>query len=159
MGSTPLPSGALAQQVAEALSNGTVLGDILGYTEIDYEAVYALGHGLYTHARYLDAAKAFGFLVMHNPYERRFVSAYAGALQMLKRYPDAITYHSMASVMDLSDPRPTFHTAECLTALGLTAEAKQALGFVLAQCTQPEQSTLKTRAQALLELLEQPSVG
>jgi len=152
---TAISGDALAGQMVDVLSNGGTLGEILDYTERDYEAVYTLGHGFYKNARYLDAAKAFGFLVIHNPYERRFVGAYAGALQMLKRYEDAITYHSLASVMDLSDPVPTFHTAECLMALGQATDAKQALGYVLAQCTLPERAALKGRAQALLELLAQ----
>lgn len=155
MTATQVSGDVLAQQVAELLGNGGTLGDVFGFTETDYEAVYALGHTMYTGGRYLDAVKAFGFLVMHDPYERRFVSAYASALQMLKRYQDAIAYHSMASVMDLSDPVPTFHTAECLMALGMRAEAQQALGFVIAQCNGPERAELKVRAQALLDLLHQ----
>lgn len=156
MAAQQVSGDVLAQQVAELLGNGGTLGDIVGFDQTDYEAVYALGHTMYTGARYLDAVKAFGFLVMHDPYERRFVSAYASALQMLKRYQDAIAYHSMASVMDLSDPLPTFHTAECLVALGMRAEAQQALGFVIAQSGAPERAALKVRAQALLDLLQPP---
>jgi type III secretion system low calcium response chaperone LcrH/SycD len=155
MSGATIAGDVLASQVAASLANGGVLGDVLGYSETDYEAVYALGHGLYANARYLDAAKAFGFLVMSNPYERRFVTAYAGSLQMLKQYRDAIAYHSMASVMDLSDPAPTFHTAECLMALGMRTEAAQAFGFVLKQCSRPAQAALKDRAQALLQLMQQ----
>ena len=91
---------------------------------------------------------------MSDPYERRFVNAFAAALQMLEQYKDAISHYTTASIMDLSDPAPTFHIAECLIPLGMVTEARRALGFVLAQCTRPNHAALKERARALLELLD-----
>lgn len=143
----------LPEKVAALLADGMSLGDMYGYTETDYEAIYALGHHLYEQQRYLDAAKAFGYLVIHNQLERRYVNAFASSLQMLKMYRDAIQFYCMASVMDLEDPLPTFHTAECMIALGMTLEARQALELVVKQSEAPVRAELKQRAQALLELL------
>lgn len=157
MSARTFQTDVLSSQVAEALAYGATLGELRGYTDEECEGVYVLGHRSYANARYLDALKAFGFLVMNNPYERRFVRAYASTLHMLMRYEDAIAYYSMASAMDMRDPVPTFHTAECLLALRMVAEAKQALGFVESQCTQPHQMALKERAMALLKLLSTPS--
>lgn len=148
---------SLAEQALELLSHGTGLGDIMGYSETEYEALYALGHNHYSQERYLDALKCFGFLVAHNTMERRYLSAFACTLQMLKRYREAIQYHSVASVMDLEDPLPTFHTAECFVALEMHQEAREALKLVLAQCDPPQWSELQERSQALLALL--PAAG
>jgi type III secretion system low calcium response chaperone LcrH/SycD len=144
---------ALVTQVTEVFANGGTLGDLFDYDDRDYEAVYALGHSFYAQARYLDALKAFAFLVMNNPYEKRFVNAYASSLQMLERYDDAIGFYSLASVMDIADPKPTFHTAECLLAKGRIEEATDALNIVIKQCKDPALDALKARAEALLGLL------
>lgn len=144
---------ALIAQVTDVFANGGMLGDLCDYDEQDYEAVYALGHSFYAQARYLDALKAFAFLVMNNAYEKRFVNAYASSLQMLGRYDDAIGFYSLASVMDIADPKPTFHTAECLLAQGRIEEASEALNIVVKQCKAPTLDALKARAEALLNLL------
>ena len=81
------------------------------------------------------------------------MTAFAACMQMLQQYKDAIQYYSMASVLDLQDPLPTFHTAECFIALQLPEEAREALALVVAQCQSPQWQTLRQRAQALLELL------
>ncbi|MBS1196637.1 MAG: CesD/SycD/LcrH family type secretion system chaperone [Proteobacteria bacterium] len=150
---------ALFEQVGDAVLNGVPLGTIMGYDDKDYEAVYALGHGFYSQARYLDALKAFAFLVIHQPLERRYNNAYASCLQMQKRYEDAIAFYSLATVMDLDDPAPTFHTAECLIALGHLEDAADALSIVVGKCELPEQAALKSRAEALLGLLKAPQTA
>lgn len=143
----------LIAQITEAFSSGGTLGNLVGYDDQDYEAVYVLGHSFYSQARYMDALKAFAFLVMNNPIEKRFANAYASSLQMLKRYEDAIAFYSLGSIMDIADPRPTFHTAECLIALSRIEEGAEALNIVISQCKSAEQDPLKERATALLDLL------
>lgn len=144
----------LAGQIADLLMSGGTIGSIYDYTEQDYEVLYALGHSLYAQGRYVDAAKAFGFLVMHNHLEKRYVSAFASSLQMARRYEQAVQYYTLASAMDMSDPVPTFHTAECLMALGRLGDAREALGFVVAQSSDAAHQSLGERAQALLAMLE-----
>ena len=148
------PAGELAQQVAELLHAGGTLGDLLNYTEQDYELLYSFGHSLYSQARYMDAVKVFGYLTMHNHLEFRYAFAYASSLQMIKKYEDAIQFYTMASVMDMSDPLPTFHTCECMLAIGNIDDAKQGLEMVVGQCKTDEQQPLKSRAQALLDLIQ-----
>ena len=155
-GRDPADVDALVQRVNDHLGGGGILGDLFDYNERDYEAVYALGHGFYAQARYFDALKAFGFLVMNNPLERRYVNAYASCQQMRKQYDDALAFYALATVMDIADPRPVFHSAECLIALGRIDEALDALGIVIAQSEAPQQQALKSRAQALHDLLKSP---
>lgn len=154
------PLDQLAEQVSTLLMNGGTLGDTFDYDEKDYEVLYALGHGLYSQGRYVDAMKAFGYLVVHNHLEKRFMNAFASSLQMIKSYEEAIKYYSLASVMDMTDPGPTFHSCECLLALGQTDDALQGLALVIAQCDSQEQyAPMKTRAQALLALLDSQSAA
>ena len=149
----------MSEQLVEMMASGMTLGSIFNYTDEDYEVVYALGHNLYSQGRYLDAMKAFSFLVMHNQFERRFYTAMASSLQMLKMYNDAIQFYSMASVMDLSDPLPTYHTAECMIPLGMYIEARQALELVIQQSQTKEFEALLERAETMLALLKKGHLG
>lgn len=157
---TPTPSDVppetLAVQILDHLARGGVLGDLLDMDERDYELLYALGHDMYTQGKYEDAVNLFGFLVMRNHQERRFIMAYAAALQMTRDYVNAISLYTLASVLDLRDPQPGFYTCECLIGLGLKNEACQGLAIVVRQCGNAH-AGLRDRAQALLDLLSPPS--
>lgn len=148
---------SLPEKVGELLAQGATLGWIQNYDEADYEALYALGHNLYSQARYQDAVRIFGFLVLQNHLEPRYMNAYASSLQMVGNYLEAIKSYSIASLMDMEDPLPTFHTAECMLALNMVTEAREALGFVISQCKAPQYAPLQARAEAMLALLQSPT--
>lgn len=154
-----VPVDKLADQIGELLLAGGTLGSVYDYTDQDYEVLYALGHSLYSQGRYQDAVKAFGFLVMHNHLEPRFMNAFAASLQMVKSYEEALQYYTLASVMDMSDPAPTFHSCECLLALGRVDEAREGLEMVINQCKTPAQEPLKARALALRDLIARQAAG
>lgn len=142
-------------KLSEMFAQGLTMGDVMGYDDRDYAAVYALGHQLYTQERYEDAMRAFGFLALHDHLEPKYMMAYASALQMMKRYAEALTYYSSASLFDLTDPVPTFHSAECMIALGHGMDARAALNMVIRDCAdRPEYAELRTRAHLLLELID-----
>ena len=143
----------LAEQITDLFMAGGTLGDVYDYSSQDYEVLYALGHSLYSQARYFDAFKVFGFLMAHNHLEPKYIVAFASSLQMLKKFEEALVYYSLASVMDMSDPRPTFHSAECLLALGRTAEAIDGFRMVVKQARDDKYPELKARAQTLLDLV------
>lgn len=135
------------------LTQGGTLGELRGLTAKEYEAMFLVGHTLYGQKKYQDAEQVFAFLVMNNPYERRFAQALGSAKQMLGQYADAIGYYAIASMMEMTDPVPTFHTAECLAALGKRDDAKDALEIVVKHCQRPQHAQLKQRASAMLEIL------
>ena len=146
---------AFAAQVMELFGNGGTLKDVGGYTEREFEALYAMGYNLYNQAKYGDALLVFGFLLMHDQFGRKYYKAMGSCQQMLKRYEDAIRNYSMASLLDLQDPEPTFHTAECMVALGMVQEAREALDMVERQTRdKPERKAMHDRAEAMLKLLE-----
>lgn len=136
-------------QIFEFFSKGGTLGSARSFDAAHYEALYALGHNLYSASRYEDALQVFAFLSRHNHLEPRYLNAYAGSLQMVKSYAEAITFYSLASLMDIDNPLPTYHTAECMLALGWVTEAQQALDFVLSQSDASEYAELHSMAQAM----------
>jgi len=149
----------LEEQVRELLSNGATLGWMNHYDDAEYEALYTLGHNLYEQCRYPDAVRIFAFLVLQNHLEPRYMNAYASSLQMVGNYLEAIKCYSTASLMDMEDPLPTFHTAECMLALDMVTQAREALGYVISQCKAPQYADLKARAVALQALVSAPAAG
>lgn len=144
-----------AIRLHHALMHGETLGYLHGLDEHDHETLYAVALEFYNQARYDEALTLFRFLMTLNHLEERYIGAYAACLQMHKEYEQALVYYSMASVFDLSDPKPTFHTCECLIALGRIDEAHEGLGMVIEQCVEPHHEALARRAQALRDLIEQ----
>lgn len=152
-GGAPLDAEAFAAALSEHLLQGGTLGDLHGFSEQDYEAMYTVGHGMYSQQRYDDALKVFRLLVACDPMDRRFHQAVASSLQMTGEFELAIGSYSMASIMNINDPVPTFHTAECLAALGRVADAREALAIVIEQSSDPAYGPLRIRAEGLLTLL------
>jgi type III secretion system low calcium response chaperone LcrH/SycD len=149
-----VPIETLAAQVRDLLMQGGNIGMTLNYEEQDYELLYTLGHTAYEQARYNDAVKVFGYLVLLNQFEARYTNALASSLHMCKNYAEAMKYYTLVSVMDMTDPLPTFHTCECMLAMGMLKETREGLVIVISQCKDASREPLKARAQAMLELLD-----
>jgi len=146
----------VAAQVVDVFSHGATLKAVHGYTDEEFDALYALGYNFYNQGKFAEALQAFGFLLMHDQMERKYYKAFASCQQMLKRYEEAVRNYSMASILDMTDPEPTFHTAECMVALNMPEEAKQALGFVIKDTEgRPEYAAMAERAKAMIQVLEQ----
>lgn len=142
------------EAMALHLAGGGTLGDLRGLTEGHYEAIYASGYAQYNAGRFDQAEKVFQFLSMNQPYDRRFPMALASVKQVKGDYREAIGYYGMASVLDMMDPVPLFHSAECLAALGQTDDAVEALGFVIRNANRPETASYRQRAEAMIGILK-----
>lgn len=147
----------LVDSTVRALSSGVTLGDVRGFDARHYEAAYAAGYTQYNAGRYEQAEKVFQFLVAHNPYDRRFTLALGSVKQVRGQYADALGYYGLCSSLDMMDPVPVLHMAECLIGLGKADDAREALGFVLRNATLPAHEPYKARAQGLIELLDSPA--
>ena len=145
----------IADKLAIHFREGGTIGDLHGFDEKDYEAMYAVGHGLYTQGRHRDAAKVFGFLMTNNPYDRRFPLAMGATQQMLGKHAEAAGFYGLAVVLDMSDPVPLFHMAECMAALGQIDEAREAFQHAQEFATKPEHQPIREKAAVQLKLLEQ----
>jgi len=145
----------IAGNLALHFTQGGTLKDLFQYTQSELEAAYTLGYSLYQQEHYDEALRIFAFLVTNDHLNREYLMAFASCSQMLKKFQAAIEIYTMASVMDMSDPTPTFRTAECMIAIGMINEAEEALNFVIEQSKSVEQIQLRQRAEAILKLLHQ----
>jgi type III secretion system low calcium response chaperone LcrH/SycD len=144
----------VAEKIGEHFQKGGTLGDLRGFTDSHYELMYAKAHQLYTLEQYEEAGKVFGFLATNNPYDLRFMMGLGAALQMQGKYADAIGSYTMCIALDMQNPVPVFHVAECLSALGQTDDAKEMLAAVVERASQPAHQALKQRAAAMLQIMQ-----
>ena len=72
---------------------------------------------------------------------------------MLGRYAEALQHYMAATVIRLDDPRPVFHSAECLIVFDRMAEAEESLKLALTLCGDRHE-VIRTRAQALLAAVQ-----
>jgi type III secretion system low calcium response chaperone LcrH/SycD len=147
----------VANKIAEHYQKGGTLGDLRGLTDNHYEILYAKAHQLYSLEQYEDAGKVFGFLATNNPYDLRFMMGLGACLQMQGKWEDAIGSYTMCVALDMDNPLPVFHVAECLSALGQAEDAKEMLSAVVQRAKKPEHQALKQRAQAMLQIMQAAS--
>lgn len=144
----------LVRDMLGVLTTGGTMGQVIGLTSRECEAMYAHGHSLYAQGRYEDAFKVFAQLVAYNHMEARYQMALGSAMQMTGRHEEALTQYVVAAVMMVDDPAPIFHSAECLLKLGRPAEAADSLELVIELCEQEGgHDATKVRAQAMLAAL------
>jgi len=152
---TSQEAAGIAENLFGLWKSGGTLAQAMGLTERECEAMYAYGHSLYAQGKYSDAFKVFAQLVAYDHMESRYQMALASAMQVTKRYEEALQHYMIVTVMRLDDPVPVFHCAECLLALGRPAEAAESLELVADTLCKPgEHDAIKARAQALLKALK-----
>lgn len=146
---------ALVSEMVDSIINkGITVGDLHGFTEQEYEAVYSLGYNQYKQGKFAEATRYFQFLTFYNHYEPRYSKALGASLQMQERYTDAINAYTMAIIMDAMDPEPMLRMAECLIALGNVDDAQETLDCVTKVCDETgKHNTIKARAEALIAIL------
>jgi type III secretion system low calcium response chaperone LcrH/SycD len=153
-------AAAIAKNILGLWGAGGTLGQAMGLTERECEAMYALGHGLYSQAKYEDAFKIFARLVAYDHLDSRYQLALASSMQATKRYEEALQQYMVVTVMRVDDPLPVYHCAECLLALGRPTDAVESLQLVISTLCKPgEHDVIKARAQALLMALKQKIKG
>lgn len=124
------------------------------YTDDDYEALYAAGHGLYVQGQYQEASQVFAVLVILKSLDTRFLLALAGSLQMLGRYERAIENYATVMMIDSDDPRPLMHTCECLIRLGRSGDALGGLQLVLDEYNLEAYPQVKKKVLGLMALIQ-----
>lgn len=144
---------AITERIAAHFSQGGTLGDLAGITDEQFEALYAAAYRLYGMDQFEDAAKLFAYLGMTDPYDRRYTLGLGASQQMLKKWDEAIAAYTLCIALDVEDPVPAFHMAECVAGKGDLADAQTLLAEVVQRCKTPEHQALKQKADAMLKLM------
>lgn len=144
---------AITERIAAHFREGGTLGDLAGITDEQFEALYAMAYRLYGSDQFEDAAKLFAYLGMNDPYDRRYTLGLGASQQMLKKWDEAIAAYTLCIALDVEDPVPAFHMAECVAGKGDLADAQTLMAEVVQRCKEPEHQALKHKADAMLKLM------
>lgn len=148
----------LTEDLKRRLLNGGTLGDWLGISKADMEAMYIIGSRLYELGNYKEAGITFRKLVSYDPFERRYLQALAANTQMMGRHEEAIGFYHLLLTLDAEDPMPTFHMAQCLLRLGRGQDAADVLEATIDNAgDKPQFAGIREQALALQQLLRQPA--
>lgn len=145
---------ALQAAYHSALIEQKTLAELAGLSSQELEEVYESGLIKYQAGLPSEAIVDFTYLVMHQPWDRRFHLALASTLHWLGEYQNALTFYGYALVMDACDPSTSFRIAQCLLSLDEEATAIEALQMAITQSySKPEYHEVGVQAQTLLEAL------
>ena len=146
------PSQMQADELLSFLEDGGTLKMLHDVSADTIEHIYAVGYNFFQSGKVEQAAKVFQLLSMLDHYQARFFIGLGAARQELGEYLQAIDAYSYAALVDINDPRPPFHSAECHLKLENLTEAES--GFYSAKemsAGKSEYADLHQRADIMLE--------
>ena len=125
--STEINTDTIAEAANKFATGFATMRELKGITKAEMEAVYSVGFNMYRTGRYDDAEKIFRFLVLFDHLEPKYWLGVGAVQQVRKDYEGAIASYGYASFLDLSNPKPQLHAAECFLAMGDKMNAASAL--------------------------------
>ncbi|EJR0961959.1 TPA: SycD/LcrH family type III secretion system chaperone VcrH [Vibrio parahaemolyticus] len=146
------PSQIQAEELLSFLEEGGTLKMLHDVSADTIEHIYAVGYNFFQSGKIEQAAKVFQLLSMLDHYQARFFIGLGAARQELGEYLQAIDAYSYAALVDINDPRPPFHSAECHLKLEQLTEAES--GFYSAKemsAGKSQYADLHQRAGIMLE--------
>ncbi|WP_061034961.1 MULTISPECIES: SycD/LcrH family type III secretion system chaperone VcrH [Vibrio] len=146
------PSQMQAEDLLSFLEEGGTLKMLHDVSANTIEHIYAVGYNFFQSGKIEQAAKVFQLLSMLDHYQARFFIGLGAARQELGEYLQALDAYSYAALVDVNDPRPPFHSAECHLKLEQLTEAES--GFYSAKemsAGKSEYADLHQRAGIMLE--------
>lgn len=135
-------------EAAKSFASGATLKEVRGITNDELEAVYSFGFGYYNTGRFEDAQKLFEFLVLFDHLNTKYWFALGAVQQARKDFQKAIASYGYSSFLDLENPKPQFHAAECYLALGDKANAASAVMALEHYCPENTDLGREYRAKA-----------
>ena len=130
------------------LEDGATMKELKGISNEELEAVYSLAFGYYQTGRYDDAQKLFQFLVLFDHLNAKYWFGLGAVQQVKKDYKGALTSYGYCSFLDLENPKPQLHSAECFIALGDKTNAISALDALEEFCPKNTDIGREYRAKA-----------
>lgn len=135
----------------DAIIDGGTMKELKGLTTEDCEAIYSVGLNAYKVGSYEDADTVFRYLVLLDHLCPKYWIALGAVQQMRRDFQKAVSSYGYASFLDLENPKPQYHAAECFLALGDKENAKSALAAL--DMYAPKDSPYREKAKKLSERL------
>ena len=133
---------------AHKFLDGATIKELKGITNAEMEAVYSLAFNFYRTGRFDDAEKLFNFLALYDHLNPKYWMGVGAVRQVRKDFSGAVQAYGYASFLDLSNPKPQFHAAECFLAVGDKRNAASSLEALDEFCPKETEIGREYRAKA-----------
>ena len=138
----------IAEGVKTLIEKRSTLKQMKGITNAELEAVYTLAFGYYRTGKFDEALKLFQFLVMFDHLNAKYWMGLGAVQQVLKDYQHAVLSYGYSSFLNLENPKPQLHAAECFLAMGDKRSAASALFALNEYCPTDTDIGREYRAKA-----------
>lgn len=135
-------------EAAKQFMNGATVKELKGITNEEMEAVYSLAYNYYRTGKFDEAEKLFNFLALFDHLNQKFWMGVGAVRQVKKDFSGAVQAYGYASFLDLSNPKPQLHAAECFLALGDKRNAASSLEALDRFCPTDTEVGREYRAKA-----------
>lgn len=143
-----IDAAQIAERVKAIIKDNATLKQLKGVTNAELEAVYSLAFGYYQTGKFNEALKLFQFLVLFDHLNKKYWMGLGAVQQVLKDFQGAIVSYGYSSFLDLKNPKPQFHAAECFLAMGDRRNAASALFALEEFCPKDTDIGREYRAKA-----------
>jgi len=138
----------IAEAARQFVDENATLGELKGISPEELEAVYSLGFNYYRTGKYEEAYKIFQFLVLFDHLNAKYWLAVGAVQQVMRDWKGAVASYGYASFLDLSNPKPQLHAAECFLAMGDRENAESALAALERYCPKDGATAREYREKA-----------
>ena len=138
----------LAEGIKSLVRDNATLKQAKGVTNGELEAVYSLAFGYYRTGKYDEALKLFQFLVLFDHLNAKFWFGLGATQQAIKDYQGAVASYGYCSFLNLENPKPQYHAAECFLAIGDKRNAASSLEALNEYCPENTDVGREYRAKA-----------
>ena len=139
---------AQIEEAAKKFLNGSTIKELKGIKNEELEAVYSLAFNYYRSGKYDEAEKLFNFLALFDHLNQKFWMGVGAVRQVKKDYAGAVQAYGYASFLDLKNPKPQIHAAECFLAMGDKRNAASSLEALDMFCPKDTELGREYRAKA-----------
>ena len=139
---------AQIEEAAKKFMNGSTIRELKGISNNELEAVYSLAFNYYRSGKFDEAEKLFNFLALFDHLNPKFWMGVGAVRQVKKDFSGAVQAYGYASFLDLSNPKPQLHAAECFLAMGDKRNAASSLEALDHFCPKDTDQGREYRAKA-----------
>lgn len=130
------------------INDGATLKELKGISNAEMEAVYSLAFNYYRTGKFDDAAKLFNFLAFFDHLNAKYWFGVGAVRQATKNFAQAVQAYAYSSFLDISNPKPQYHAAECFLAMGDKKNAASSLEALEEFCPRDTEIGREYRAKA-----------
>ncbi len=139
---------AQIEEAAKKFMNGSTIKELKGISNNELEAVYSLAFNYYRTGKFDEAEKLFNFLALFDHLNQKYWIGVGAVRQVKKDFSGAVQAYGYASFLDLANPKPQLHAAECFLAMGDKRNAASSLEALDQYCPKDTDLGREYRAKA-----------